>query len=268
MGAIRVSLICLALLLTGCELLHNSKTPNYQTIAENPNQDTDKARKENTRALDLIDKCKYDQAESALQNALIADVNYGPAHNNLGRVYYHQGKLYLAAWEFQYALKLMGDRPEPHCNLGLIYEKVGRLEQAIQYYQAAYSLAPDNPEYIGNLVRARIYNGEKNPEVAELLADLLLYETRSDWVCWAKNQQAISGYPHGMQKGLSPPTPPPPNRELNDEDDPIPLQAEPENSVPPASPPNPPTPGLPTSLVPPLSIGLPKPIRDDAAEKK
>jgi hypothetical protein len=31
----------------------------------------------------------------------------GPAHNNLGIVYYRRKKYYLAAWEFQYAARLM-----------------------------------------------------------------------------------------------------------------------------------------------------------------
>jgi hypothetical protein len=35
----------------------------------------------------------------------------GPAHNNLGIVYYRQKKYYLAAWEFQYAAKLMAYSP-------------------------------------------------------------------------------------------------------------------------------------------------------------
>jgi hypothetical protein len=30
----------------------------------------------------------------------------GPAHNNLGIVYYRQKKYYLAAWEFQHAARL------------------------------------------------------------------------------------------------------------------------------------------------------------------
>ena len=54
-----------------------------------------------------MEKSDYDAAEAALKAALTADVMFGPAHNNLGKVYFHKGELYLAAREFDYAMKLM-----------------------------------------------------------------------------------------------------------------------------------------------------------------
>src|SRR6476619_303990 len=66
-----------------------------------PRQNTEVARVQNDAAYKLIREGKYDAAEDILKNALAADVMYGPARNNLGLVYFHQQKLYPAAWEFE-----------------------------------------------------------------------------------------------------------------------------------------------------------------------
>src|ERR1700677_458037 len=86
---------------------------HYQTIVKDPHRDTDLARKLTDQASSLIDHNKFTEAEADLHKALDADVMYGPAHNNLGTVYLHQDNLYLAAWEFQYAAKLMPYQPQP-----------------------------------------------------------------------------------------------------------------------------------------------------------
>ena len=93
----------------------------YRTLGKEPKRDSDLARDENARAIALLEERDWEGAERALRAALAADVMHGPAHNNLGKVYYHQGKLYLAAWEFQYAAKLMPNQPEPKNNLGLVF---------------------------------------------------------------------------------------------------------------------------------------------------
>jgi Flp pilus assembly protein TadD len=115
-------------------------------------------------------------------------VMYGPGHNNLGKVYYHQSKLYLAAWEFQYAAKLMPNVPEPRNNLGLVFESAGKLDDAVGSYGEAMRLEPDNVQFIGNLARARVRRGDRDGEVRELLGKLVLRETRPRWAEWAREQ--------------------------------------------------------------------------------
>ncbi len=66
-----------------------------------------------------------------------------------------QKKLYLAAWEFQYASTLMPNRAEPRNNLGVVFESVGKLDDAAEWYEAALQIEPDTPEVISNL--ARVY---------------------------------------------------------------------------------------------------------------
>src|SRR5262249_10336119 len=114
-------------------------------------RDSELARKQNDQAFDLIRREKYDQAEKILKKAIAADVMFGPARNNLGLVFYHQGKLYQAAWEFQNAIRLMPYQPEPRNNLGLVLERAGKLTDAADAYDRARQMEPDNPEYIGNL---------------------------------------------------------------------------------------------------------------------
>lgn len=164
--------------------------PAYETLGPEPRRETDVARAENARGVDLLAREKYEEAESALKAALQADVMHGPAHNNLGKVYYHQGRLYLAAWEFQYAAKLMPHQPEPLNNLGLVFEAAGRLDEAVDSYGKAMAFQPDNPQFIGNLARARVRRGDRDAEVDELLSKLVLRDRRPEWVDWAKRRLA------------------------------------------------------------------------------
>src|SRR5688572_25552238 len=85
----------------GCSTNRRPKPLDYQTVGRDLNRDTEFARKQNGKAVELIREGKLDEAEKVLREALAADVLFGPAHNNLGKVYFKQGKLYLAAWEFE-----------------------------------------------------------------------------------------------------------------------------------------------------------------------
>jgi Flp pilus assembly protein TadD len=150
---------------------HASK---YQTVVGDPHRNETVAKKKSEQAAKAWQRGSLDRADQLLQEALIADVQYGPAHNNLGLLYYQTGRFYLAAWEFEYALKAMGDRPEPHNNLGMVFDAVDRNEDAIRCYAAARDLDATNPEYVGNLARALLKRNEHDPAARELLSELLL----------------------------------------------------------------------------------------------
>lgn len=184
---LKLWLLPVALLLTGCSVFKHEPA-RYETISGNPSHDTAEARKQTDAALKLIDKGDCEAAEQKLQKAMIADVSYGPAHNNLGHIYFEQGKLYLAAWEFEYATRLMPEQASPYNNLGLIYEQVGRIPEAIQNYQTALQLSTGNVEIMANLARARIRQGERSPETATLLNELALRDDRQEWREWALEQ--------------------------------------------------------------------------------
>ena len=189
--SLRFLILVAAFAIAGCASSDNSSKVNYETVARDPRRDTERAEAENARAKRLIAAGDYARAETALRAALSADVMHGPAHNNLGKVYYHERRYYLAAWEFQYASKLMPNQPEPRNNLGLVYEAVGKLKDAAACYTNAHELDPDNPQFIGNLARSRIRQGERSAELRTLLENLVLRETRRDWSQWAQEQTAL-----------------------------------------------------------------------------
>lgn len=183
-----VAVVLLAGLLWGCQANRSEGPADYQTVALDRRRDTDKAVARTTQANVSLEAGKLEDAEAALKAALVADLFYGPAHNTLGVVYYRQKRFYLAAWEFQYAAKLMEDRPEPRNNLGLVFEAIGKFGQAAEHYREALRLGPDNPQFLGNLARCRIRDNQRDAETRELLEELIAKDTRPAWVEWARMQ--------------------------------------------------------------------------------
>jgi Tfp pilus assembly protein PilF len=179
---------------SGCTSGRQSESDShYQTMAKDPHRDTDLARKLTDQASAMIDQNKLPQAEAALHKALDADVMYGPAHNNLGTVYLHQNNLYLAAWEFQYAAKLMPYQPQPKSNLGLVLETAGKLNEAVAQYDDALKIEPDNPQFLGNDARARVRRGDNDQKIRDLLQRVIEVDTRLDWVDWARQRLVLMG---------------------------------------------------------------------------
>ena len=158
-------------------------------------RDTDAARDHNARGIDLLANGRLEEAEQAFRTALDADVFLGPAHNNLGTAYYRQKKLYLAAWEFQYAAKLMPNKAEPKNNLGMVFEAVGKYDDAAKSYEQALALEPDNAEVTGNLARVYVRAGRKDDKTRKLLTDVIMKDARPDWVAWAREKLAMMGQP-------------------------------------------------------------------------
>ncbi|MBI1335785.1 MAG: tetratricopeptide repeat protein [Phycisphaera sp.] len=168
--------------------------PNYATVTAQPNRNTDEARRLNDEGYRLMDEGKWDDAAQTLRRALSADVEFGPAHNNLGKVYYHSKDWYRAAIEFDSAATLMPRRAEPLNNLALVLEQAGELDRAVEKYREATTLEPDNTEFRGNLVRALVKRGDRTEEVRLLLEQVIKEDKRPDWLIWARQQLA------GMKK--------------------------------------------------------------------
>ena len=178
-------LIACACFIIGCEPTTRQTTAGYQTVQDTPRSDTARAQQHHAAGVELLKQGKLNEAEAELKAALGADLTYGPAHNSLGKLYFDQGKLYLAAWEFQYAIQSMPHQPEPRNNLGLVMEACGRLTEAVQQYESACELAPDHPEIIGNLARAKMRRGDQDPQLKQLLQDLIVRDQRPEWRDWA-----------------------------------------------------------------------------------
>lgn len=185
--AVRITTLALLSLTCGCATTPARKgSVPYETVGKDPRRDADLARRENARAVTLLDAGDQAGAEAALKAALGADVMCGPAHNNLGKVYFAQKKLYLAAWEFQYAMKLMPNQPEPPNNLGLVFEAAGKLDEATDSYGKALSLEPESVDAMGNLARARVRRGDRDADTRALLQKLVLRDARPEWLAWER----------------------------------------------------------------------------------
>lgn len=144
----------------------------------------------NSKGLRSFEAGDLPKAEKYLREALEADVNFGPAHNNLGQIYLARHQLYLAAWEFEYAANLMPELAEPLINQGLAYETGERIDRAAEIYQIAYAKFPHHPHAISSLVRARIKQDASPDEIAFLLDELIMHDGRQEWVEWAKELRA------------------------------------------------------------------------------
>jgi Tfp pilus assembly protein PilF len=173
-------------LLTATVALAGCQSGGARVKSGPTDQDTARARDQNNRAFELIKQGKYAPAEELLKKAVAADVMYGPARNNLGLVYYHTNRLYLAAWEFENAIRLMPHQPEPRNNLGLVLERAGQLAPAAESYAQARDIEPDNPEFLANLARAKVRHGDRDSETKKLLEDLVLKDPRPQWNDWAR----------------------------------------------------------------------------------
>ncbi len=210
--ALRMS-ACLALAASGCAAFHETKTTHYETVQADGQHDTQTAEVEHAKAIDYLcgrtcgGACDFVKAEEHLQKALVADVTYGPAHNTLGMLYLRQRRLYLAAWEFEYANKLMPERFEPLYNLALVYESADKLDRAIEYASMAFSMSPRNPDILETLIRTRLRNGDPIEEVRPLMKEVLFYETRPAWVCWTKEQLSRAPENPSRHSSFAPPAP-------------------------------------------------------------
>ncbi len=205
--------VCMLWATSGCGTLRDAPKTHYETVQADAQHDTQTAEAEHAKAIEYLcgrgcgGACDLTKAEQHLEKALVADVTFGPAHNTLGMLYLKQRKLYLAAWEFEYANKQMPERFEPLYNLALVYESADKLDRAIEFASMAFSLAPRNSDVLETLVRARLRHGDPIDEVRPLIQEVLFYETRPAWVCWAKEQ--LSHAPENPA-GHAPFIPPPP----------------------------------------------------------
>ncbi|MDR1480176.1 MAG: hypothetical protein LBJ00_14670 [Planctomycetaceae bacterium] len=214
-----ISFILIILVVSGC-VTGSNVVPKYETVTSNPRRDVEAATKQNKLGLEALSKGKVEKAEGYFKEALVKDVDFGPAHNNLGRLYFDQGKNYLAAWEFEYAIKVMPRRFEPYNNLGLVMERVGKLEQAIDAYENANILHPNRPEVVGNLLRAHWCFDKSSMRTRELLEQLVFIDSRPDWVSWSKEQIAIGKI---SNETTTIPYNSPPNTTINPTSNKIPL---------------------------------------------
>ena len=182
-----------ALCSTGCQSDSPASGNPYKTAGHDPKRNTPLARQLTDEAAELIADGRFDKARRKLESALTADLFYGPAHNNLGSIHLRQKHYYQAAWEFQYAAKLMPEQYQPKNNLGLVFEQVGRLDKATTCYEDALTLAPESVDVAANLARAYVRAGRKDDKTRELLTKVLMQHPSDRWTTWARETLTTMG---------------------------------------------------------------------------
>jgi tetratricopeptide (TPR) repeat protein len=161
---------------------------SYRTGTSGVHRDLSIAHRKNATGLDHVDRGDLVRAERCFRDALIADIYNAPAHNNLGLVLLRTGRLYEAAWEFDYAAKLASRSVEPRQNLALMFEELGRYGKAIDEYEACLEIEPQNMAVMRHLSRAYIKAGRGDKRVRDLLNGLAAEPQPSAWDVWLRGQ--------------------------------------------------------------------------------
>ena len=184
-AAVAVALLC------GCSTRGPGQL-SYQTLSERRSRDGQLAQERNRQGLEAIEKGEFDKAEKLFREALEADLFYPSAHNNLGLALLKRQRWYEAAWEFEYAAKLMPKSVEPRHNLGALMERAGRLDRAEQCYEEALAISPDDIEVMGHLARVYVKTQRRPERLRELLKELAYRSDANGWDVWARRKLMTS----------------------------------------------------------------------------
>ena len=94
---------------------------------------------------------KISDALGHYEEALRLNPDYAEAHNNLGNVFWREGKISDALGHYEEALRLDPDSPEAHYNLGSVFAQTGKTKEALAHIEQALRLKPDYAEARENL---------------------------------------------------------------------------------------------------------------------
>lgn len=185
---LRTTAVMVVLMLGGCSSLQQA---NETMIRVSASRNPAKAARLTWAGVKAFNVGAHEEALEKFSAAIAVDETYGPAHNNLGLLFYEEGDLYDAVLSFEAAMDYMPNDPSVYYNLGLALESAGKSQEAMDLYHQAVEMDPANPIFLGNLVRLRVRLGEHDPSLVAQLQDLILIETRPSWRRWADGQLAL-----------------------------------------------------------------------------
>ena len=137
-----------------------------------------------------MDKGDYDAAEAAPKAALTVDVMFGPADNNLGKVYFHKGELYLAARRVRLRDEADAEPAGAGEQLGDGVRDArppGRRGQLLRQGRGPRAGQRADPGQRARACAMRVRRGEHDPDLVGLL-NKLVAETRPDWLAWEQRE--------------------------------------------------------------------------------
>ncbi len=107
---------------------------------------------------------RVEDAVRSYREAIALEPDYPNPYNNLGNVYYHSGEFDRAIPLFQQALRLNPYYAAADNNLGIIYCRQGRIEEGIALLQRSAAINPRDPDTFYNL--GVVYDLSDKPEEA------------------------------------------------------------------------------------------------------
>jgi Flp pilus assembly protein TadD len=179
----------LASMITGCA---PARSGPYAALGDQQRQPAESERL-NLKAAELLDEdteSSLREAESILREALTLDLYNGPAHNNLGIVYFRRGQLYEASGEFEWARKLMPGNPDPRINLAITLESAGRTTEALATYKTALEIAPESIAGMQGLAALQFRTRQTDEQTSEHLREIALRGEDDSWRRWAQAKLA------------------------------------------------------------------------------
>jgi tetratricopeptide (TPR) repeat protein len=97
------------------------------------------------------------------------------AYNNLGIALDHAGQSQSAIENYQHAIRIKADYPDPHMNLGVALAKINKPEEALEQYQQALRIKPNYVEAQYDRANLLIKLGRYQEAIDQLETTLHLY---------------------------------------------------------------------------------------------
>ena len=117
-------------------------------------------------------------------------------HNNLGPLYFDEGKYDRAIEQYEIALRLEPDYDLAHNNLGNAYRMKGWTDKAIEQYEIALNLNPRFIDAHNNLGLALLRAGHREEGIREIDTAYAIghYNTGNDYLRWGFFDAAITEF--------------------------------------------------------------------------